>query len=540
MATMLNNMGHKSLTKAASGMRLYNTASHTVSDFKPIKPGHIGMYVCGATVQSSPHIGHIRAAIAFDIIRRWMIRLGYDVTFVRNVTDIDDKIMKKSTQSGQHWWERAYIYEREFSEAYNMLGVLPPTVEPRATGHITDMIELIERLIERGHAYVIKDESGKTTGNVYFDVPSWEHYGELTHQNQNQDKTFASDYASQVADALGPSVDNISEDKYNPVDAADASKDKHDSRDFALWKAPCDFDQSDAKWSTPFGVGRPGWHIECSAMSHRYLGDEFDIHGGGLDLRFPHHENEMAQTTAAGWKSANVWMHSAWVTAKGEKMSKSLGNGLSVPSVLANNSSWVVRYALGSVQYRAMLEWSDQALVEAKSAYDRIMNFLERAGRAIGEQPSREEITSINADLLPEEFTQSMNDDINVSGAQAAIFSTIRKGNSLLNNISGSGDDFKESLRNVVVSVRAMLDTLGLDPYAQPWVSNFSKNDTCENNSAEHNALSSLICSQLEARAKARSVKDFATSDAIRDSLSAAGVVIEDTPQGCSWHLLNK
>lgn len=540
MATMLNNMGHKSLTKAASGMRLYNTASHTVSDFKPIKPGHIGMYVCGATVQSSPHIGHIRAAIAFDIIRRWMIRLGYDVTFVRNVTDIDDKIMKKSTQAGQHWWERAYIYEREFSEAYNMLGVLPPTVEPRATGHITDMIELIERLIERGHAYVIKDESGKPTGNVYFDVPSWEHYGELTHQNQNQDKTFASDYASQVADALGPSVDNISEDKYNPVDAADVSKDKHDSRDFALWKAPCDFDQSDAKWSTPFGVGRPGWHIECSAMSHRYLGDEFDIHGGGLDLRFPHHENEMAQTTAAGWKSANVWMHSAWVTAKGEKMSKSLGNGLSVPSVLANNSAWVVRYALGSVQYRAMLEWSDQALVEAKSAYDRIMNFLERAGRTIGEQPSREKITSINADLLPEEFTQSMNDDINVSGAQAAIFSTIRKGNSLLNNICENGDDFKESLRNVVVSVRAMLDTLGLDPYAQPWVSNFSKNDTCENNSAEHNALSSLINSQLEARAKARSVKDFATSDAIRDSLSAAGVVIEDTPQGCSWHLLNK
>lgn len=540
MATMLNNMGHKSLTKAASGMRLYNTASHTISDFKPIKPGHIGMYVCGATVQSSPHIGHIRAAIAFDIVRRWMIRLGYDVTFVRNVTDIDDKIMKKSTQAGQHWWERAYIYEREFSEAYNMLGVLPPTVEPRATGHITDMIELIERLIERGHAYVIKDESGKPTGNVYFDVPSWEHYGELTHQNQNQDKTFASDYASQVAEALGPSVDNISEDKYNPVDAADVSKDKHDSRDFALWKAPCDFDQSDAKWSTPFGVGRPGWHIECSAMSHRYLGDEFDIHGGGLDLRFPHHENEMAQTTAAGWKSANVWMHSAWVTAKGEKMSKSLGNGLSVPSVLANNSAWVVRYALGSVQYRAMLEWSDQALVEAKSAYDRIMNFLERAGRTIGEQPSREKITSINADLLPEEFTQSMNDDINVSGAQAAIFSTIRKGNSLLNNICENGDDFKESLRNVVVSVRAMLDTLGLDPYAQPWVSNFSKNDTCENNSAEHNALSSLINSQLEARAKARSVKDFATSDAIRDSLSAAGVVIEDTPQGCSWHLLNK
>ena len=547
MTTMLNNTENKSLTKAASGMRLYNTASHTISEFKPIKPGHVGMYVCGATVQSSPHIGHIRAAIAFDVIRRWMLRLGYKVTFVRNVTDIDDKIMKKATQAGQRWWERAYIYEREFTEAYNTLGVLPPTVEPRATGHITDMVELIERLIKLGHAYVIKDDSGKPTGNVYFDVPSWQHYGELTHQKQN-DLQNASDDASQIADAKGPSVDNSAEDKYNPVDAADASEDKHDPRDFALWKAPCDFDQDDAKWSTPFGIGRPGWHIECSAMSHRYLGDDFDIHGGGLDLRFPHHENEMAQTTAAGWKSANVWMHSAWVTAKGEKMSKSLGNGLSVPSVLANNSPWVVRYALGAVQYRAMLEWSDQALVEAKSAYDRIMNFLERAGRVLGEQPSRDEVISVDADSLPEDFTRAMNDDINVAGAQAAIFVAIRKGNALLNdallkenaNNSNSDCEIINNLRNSVISVRAMLDTLGLDPYSQQWSSNLSKDESCENNSSEHEALSALIKSQLEARAKARSVKDFATADAIRDSLIASGVVIEDTPNGYSWHLLDK
>lgn len=547
MTTMLNNTENKSLTKAASGMRLYNTASHTISEFKPIKPGHVGMYVCGATVQSSPHIGHIRAAIAFDVIRRWMLRLGYKVTFVRNVTDIDDKIMKKATQAGQRWWERAYIYEREFTEAYNTLGVLPPTVEPRATGHITDMVELIERLIKLGHAYVIKDDSGKPTGNVYFDVPSWQHYGELTHQKQN-DSQNTSDDASQIADAKGPSVDNSAEDKYNPVDAADASEDKHDPRDFALWKAPCDFDQDDAKWSTPFGIGRPGWHIECSAMSHRYLGDDFDIHGGGLDLRFPHHENEMAQTTAAGWKSANVWMHSAWVTAKGEKMSKSLGNGLSVPSVLANNSPWVVRYALGAVQYRAMLEWSDQALVEAKSAYDRIMNFLERAGRVLGEQPSRDEVISVDADSLPEDFTRAMNDDINVAGAQAAIFVAIRKGNALLNdallkeNVNNSNSDCEiiNNLRNSVISVRAMLDTLGLDPYSQQWSSNLSKDESCENNSSEHEALSALIKSQLEARAKARSVKDFATADAIRDSLIASGVVIEDTPNGYSWHLLDK
>ena len=297
-------------------------------DTLPLKPGEVGIYVCGATVQSSPHIGHIRAAVAFDIVRRWFLKLGYKVTFVRNVTDIDDKILVKAAAAGQRWWARAYYYEREFTEAYNTLGVLPPTVEPRATGHMSDMIDLIQRILDNGHGYVVTDADGKPTGNVYFDVASWPHYGELTHQKQ----TSEVDEAAAVADRMGPSVDATGADKYNPVDPADASPDKHDPRDFALWKAPKDTDPEDARWSTPFGVGRPGWHIECSAMSHRYLGDGFDIHGGGLDLRFPHHENEMAQTRAAGYPSAARWMHSAWVTAKGEKMSKSLGTGLSVPN----------------------------------------------------------------------------------------------------------------------------------------------------------------------------------------------------------------
>lgn len=528
------------LSKAAENLRLYNTASHKTSAFKPAKPGQVGMYVCGATVQSSPHIGHIRAAIAFDVVRRWMLRLGYKVTFVRNVTDIDDKIMKKASEAGQTWWERAYIYEREFTEAYNTLGVLPPTVEPRATGHITDMVELIERLIERGHAYVIKDSAGNPTGNVYFDVPSWEHYGELTHQNQNRNE-IDGDEASAIADEKGPSVDSAGNDIYNPTDPADASPDKHDPRDFALWKAPCDFDQPDARWKTPFGEGRPGWHIECSAMSHRYLGDDFDIHGGGLDLRFPHHENEMAQTTAAGWKSANVWMHSAWVTAKGEKMSKSLGNGLSVPVVLANNSAWVVRYALGAVQYRAMLEWSDQALVEAKSAYDRITNFLERAGRLLENTPTREEVQSVDADLLPEDFTRAMNDDINVSGANAAIFTAIRQGNAILDDCAqAQNSGTQKLLYTAVLQVRAMLDTLGLDPYADPWTSNANKSSAAGANgesSKECAALDALITLQLQARADARKAKDFAKADAIRDALNNAGIVIEDGAKGSSWHL---
>ena len=526
------------VAKAAEGLNLYDTASHQVSHFVPLKPGEVGIYVCGATVQSSPHIGHIRAAVAFDIVRRWFLKLGYKVTFVRNVTDIDDKILDKAAATGQRWWARAYYYEREFTEAYNTLGVLPPTVEPRATGHMSDMIDLIQRILDNGHGYVVTDADGKPTGNVYFDVASWPHYGELTHQKQ----TSEVDEAAAVADRMGPSVDATGADKYNPVDPADVSPDKHDPRDFALWKAPKDTDPEDARWATPFGVGRPGWHIECSAMSHRYLADGFDIHGGGLDLRFPHHENEMAQTRAAGFPSAARWMHSAWVTAKGEKMSKSLGTGLSVPSVLAEHSAWVVRYALGSVQYRSMLEWSDQALVEAQAAYDRVSNFIERAGVALGDlKPNRDEITAVPADDLPADFVAAMNDDVNVSGATAAIFTAIRSGNTLLSQLADRADSetAKAEVREALLAVRAMLDTLGLDPLAEPWVSagvaGGAADGTAE--SPEHAALEALIAEQLNARAEARKAKDFAKADQIRDALTEAGIAIEDGPQGSTWSL---
>ncbi|TCE15314.1 cysteine--tRNA ligase [Bifidobacterium longum] len=525
------------VAKAAEGLNLYDTASHQVSHFVPLKPGEVGIYVCGATVQSSPHIGHIRAAVAFDIVRRWFLKLGYKVTFVRNVTDIDDKILVKAAAAGQRWWARAYYYEREFTEAYNTLGVLPPTVEPRATGHMSDMIDLIQRILDNGHGYVVTDADGKPTGNVYFDVASWPHYGELTHQKQ----TSEVDEAAAVADRMGPSVDATGADKYNPVDPADASPDKHDPRDFALWKAPKDTDPEDARWSTPFGVGRPGWHIECSAMSHRYLGDGFDIHGGGLDLRFPHHENEMAQTRAAGYPSAARWMHSAWVTAKGEKMSKSLGTGLSVPSVLAEHSAWVVRYALGSVQYRSMLEWSDQALVEAQAAYDRVSNFIERAGVALGGQPSREEVTAVSADDLPADFVAAMNDDVNVSGATTAIFTAIRSGNTLLSQLADRADSetAKAEVREALLAVRAMLDTLGLDPLAEPWVSAGAAGGAADGTaeSPEHAALEALIAEQLNTRAEARKAKDFAKADQIRDALTEAGIAIEDGPQGSTWSL---
>ena len=525
-------------TKAASSLKLYDTASHRVEEFTPVTPGHVGMYVCGATVQSSPHIGHIRASIAFDIVRRWLEKLGFSVTFVRNVTDIDDKILDKAAAAGQQWWARAYHYEREFSAAYDTLGVLPPTYEPRATGHIQDMVDLINRIVERGHGYVVRDNDGNPTGDVYFDVPSWPHYGELTHQKENARQ----DEAATLADSMGPSVDQAGNDKYNPVDPADMSEFKHDPRDFALWKSSKPSDPPTARWATPFGTGRPGWHIECSAMAHRYLGDEFDIHGGGLDLRFPHHENEIAQSRAAGWGFARHWMHSAWVTAKGEKMSKSLGTGLSVPAVLAEHSAWVVRYALGSVQYRSMLEWSDQTLVEAEAAYERVMGFIERAGTLLGEQPSREEIVAVNADGLDVAFVASMNEDFNISGALAAIFTAIRNGNAHIASLSaaiGSKDadteSLHEQLRQDLVGVRAMLDTLGLDPLAEPWTN--ASGSTQGDGDAAMKALDSLVSAQLQARAEARAQRDFATADAIRDALTSAGITIEDSPSGSTWSL---
>jgi cysteinyl-tRNA synthetase len=461
-----------------------------------------------------------------------MIKLGYKVTFVRNVTDIDDKIIAKAAAAGQQWWERAYIYEREFTHAYDALGVLPPTYEPRATGHVLDMIDLIQRIIDNGHAYVVDDKHGKPSGNVYFDVSSWPEYGALTHQESG---TQAADDNAAVADQMGPSIDADGADKYNPVDAADSSELKRDPRDFALWKAPKESDPQTARWQTPFGVGRPGWHIECSAMSHRYLGDSFDIHGGGLDLRFPHHENEMAQSHAAGWGFAQHWMHSAWVTQKGEKMSKSLGNGLAVSAVLDAHPAWVVRYALACVQYRSMLEWSDQTLNEATSAFERISNFVERAGAALGTQPERSAIASLDADGLPADFVKAMNEDINVAGALAAIFASIRNGNTLLSQLDDKVDDDShlDTLRQSLIQVRAMLDVFGLDPLSAQW----SGSTTAGAQESDQSVLDTLIREQLDARAQARVERDFTKADAIRDALSKAGVIIEDTPSGSSWSL---
>ncbi len=467
-------------------LRLFDTATREERDFVPLTPGHVGVYLCGPTVQGSPHVGHLRSAVAFDVLQRWLERSGYAVTMVRNVTDIDDKTLDKAAEAGWQWWAWALRYEREFQAAYAAVGVKPPAAEPRATGHIPEIIALIERLVERGHAY-------ENDGSVYFDVHSFDAYGALTNQG---------------IDDLTPATDA-------PVEA------KRDPRDFALWKARKDGEPETASWDSPWGKGRPGWHIECSAMARRYLGDAFDIHGGGLDLRFPHHENEQAQSRAAGYDFAQLWMHSAWVTQSGAKMSKSLGNGLLVSEVLARYPAPALRLALAQVHYRSMLEYSDAVMDDATATWSRLSGFVERATERVGGF-SREEV---EAAPLPEAFVEAMNDDLAVPRALAHVHETVRSGNAAVN----AGD--AGATRDALLSVRAMLNVLGLDPLAPEW------QHVDASSEAAMRALDVMVRADIEARAEARAAKDWATADEIRDRLAAAGIVVEDSAEGVRWSL---
>lgn len=468
-------------------MKIFDSKSKSLREFEPIEPGKAGIYLCGATVQGSPHIGHMRSALAFDVLARWLRRSGYDVTFVRNVTDIDDKILAKSAEAGRPWWAWAYRYEKEFTQAYRALGVLDPTYEPRATGHVPEMIDMIQLLIDRGHAYT------GDPGNVYFDVASLPDYGSLTNQ----------------------SLDDLT------VDDDDAATDKRGSHDFALWKAVKDGEPETAAWDTPWGRGRPGWHLECSAMAGKYLGETFDIHAGGIDLRFPHHENEQAQSHGAGYGFANYWMHNAWVTIDGEKMSKSLGNSLIVSNILAEHAPVIVRLALGTVHYRSTVAYSDSTLTEAAAIWDRLAGFVDRSVETAGEVPL-EEIAALTKDDLPEEFAEAMDDDLNVSAALAVIHEHVTLGNNALTD-----HDHVEA-RDQQILVRAMLDVLGLDPLAEPWRTEASDANL-------HDALDSLVNRVLEERAQARANKDWELADSLRDSLTDAGITVEDSSEGARW-----
>jgi cysteinyl-tRNA synthetase len=454
-----------------SELKLYDTKTRAVSQFKPIEKGKVGIYLCGATVQAPPHIGHIRSGVNFDILRRWLIASGYEVTFVRNVTDIDDKILHKAVHEEIPWWQVAMKYERAFTDAYNALNVLPPTYEPRATGHITQMIELMQKLIENGSAYA------PGNGDVYLEVRKLKEY--LTLSNQKLDDLQSSE---------------DSDSTY-----------KKDPRDFALWKAA---KKGDPAWPTPWGAGRPGWHLECSAMANAYLGQEFDIHGGGLDLIFPHHENEIAQSNAAGYKFAKTWMHNAWVTTSGEKMSKSLGNSLQVVEILKKVRGIELRWYLGSAHYRSMLEFSFEALAESATAFKRIEAFLSRAASVLGKPV---EI------LIADEFKQAMNDDLAVPQALAFISESMRIGNS-------SADD-KKIIAKTAGEIRGALSILGCDPQDQAFASSKS-NDL---------AMDGLIKLALEQREAARVRKDFQAADQIRDQIAALGITVEDTSNGPRW-----
>jgi cysteinyl-tRNA synthetase len=468
-------------------LRLHDTAARQVRDFVPLEPGRAGVYVCGLTVQSEPHIGHVRSAVNFDVLRRWLTVSGYRVDFIRNITDIDDKILAKSAEQGRPWYNLAYAMTRELDRAYDALHVLPPTYVPTATGHIPEMVVLIATLIERGHAYAADDGSG----DVYFDVLSWPAYGELSGQKL-EDMEAAAD-----ADPRG----------------------KRDPRDFALWKGwKKESEPETAAWPSPWGPGRPGWHIECSAMAGKYLGPAFDIHGGGVDLRFPHHENEQAQSRAAGHPFASYWMHNAWITTAGEKMSKSLGNSLVVAEVLKRVRPIELRHYMVSAHYRSHVEFSFEALDEAAVGFRRIEGYLERVAAVAGEVAG--------GGMLCAEFMAAMDDDLGTPAAMAAIHDVVREGNKLL----AAGDS--PGLRGNAASVRAMLDVLGLDPADPHW--GHADSDRTER---LNEALDALVSALLEQRAQARADKDFAAADAIRDRIKAAGIEIEDTPAGPRWTL---
>ncbi len=463
-------------------LRLYDTASRQVRPLEPVVPGQVSIYHCGLTVQSAPHLGHIRKEVVFDVLRRWLTRLGLRVTMIANVTDIDDKILIKSQLAGVPWWAHAYRYERELHEAYAALGCEPPTYEPRATGHVPEMIEMIKVLIERGHAYPADDDSG----DVYFDVRSWPAYGSLSGMNIDDMETAGD------ADPRG----------------------KRDPRDFALWKGHKPDEPKTASWYTPWGWGRPGWHLECSAMAGKYLGDEFDIHGGGIDLRFPHHENELAQSTAAGQKFARVWMHNAWVTAAGEKMSKSLGNGALVSEVTARYPARAVRFYLLTPHYRSAIEFSDDSLTEATAALARIDSFAQRATDTV----------SAVSPTLPDDFVAAMNDDLGTPAAVAVLYGAVRDG-----NVALDADD-QDRARACLADVLGILDVLGLDASDPVW-------QTGSEESQLTGVVDGLVAELLRQRESARGRKDFDTADTIRTSLTDLGVEISDTPRGPRWSL---
>lgn len=493
-------------------LRIFDTATRQTHDFQPLREGQVSIYLCGATPQAKPHIGHLRSGVAFDIVRRWFLAKGYDVAFVRNVTDIDDKILTKAAAHSRPWWEWVSTHEREFTRAYQSLGVMPPSVEPRATGHVTQMVTYMQRLLDNGFAYAVD-------GSVYFDVAAW-------------------------LQAEGSDYGNLSGNRPEDMEQGEAENSaKKNPLDFALWKAA---KPGEPSWPTPWGDGRPGWHLECSAMATYYLGAEFDVHCGGLDLQFPHHENEIAQSHAAGDGFARYWMHNHWVTMAGEKMSKSLGNVLDIDALLEKVRPVELRYYLGSAHYRSVLEYSEPSVHEAAAGYRRIEDFVARASKLAGANVDKlavengvladasvagaaaladETVAEVTA--YWEKFAAALDDDFAVPRALAVIHTTVKAGN---NALAAKASEMAVALASLV---RSMTAILGIDPLDEQWSGSAAQSA----DSGVQQALASLVEHELALRAAARKDKDFATADGVRDRLSAAGIEVIDTPDGAEWKL---
>lgn len=531
-------------TSTEPSLRLYNSMTQKVEPIAPtITPGSVSIYLCGATVQGSPHIGHMRSSLVFDVMRRWLEHNGTEVRLIRNVTDIDDKILAKSSEAGLPWWQWAQIHEREFTKAYESLDIAPPTYEPRATGHIPEMIDLMQKLIDKGHAYVSK------SGSVYFDVSSFPEYGQLTHQGDTATNTSSKNQTDQT-------------DSCSSV----ALEEKRDPRDFALWKAAKPGEPEDALWDSPWSRGRPGWHLECSAMAHRYLGSTFDIHGGGIDLRFPHHENELAQSCAAGYESARHWVHNAWVTIKGEKMSKSLGNSLFVSDLVDKYGAAPLRLALVSVHYRSVIEFSEEMMSQYVRTWNRLSSAVVSAYKITESKMNADDLSSgsinpidtsldqIRSRELPSEFIDTMDNDLNVPASMAEVFKSVKQIEKLVASLNtevissdttenpGSSISSKDPISALVESVltlRTMLDVLGLDPLSEPWRQNTLHLLSDESaNSKDREVLARLVEQMIEERQQARKSKNWELADRIRSNLAESGIVIEDTLSGTRWRIV--
>jgi cysteinyl-tRNA synthetase len=459
-------------------LRLNSTIHRAVVPFEPKEEGKVGMYVCGPTVQGAPHIGHGRSAVAFDVIRRYLAWRGHAVTYVRNITDIEDKIIAAAAESGQSVEALAEIMTARFTAGYEALGVLAPDLEPKATEHIPEIIEMIEMLIDRGLAY-------PSEGDVYFSVRAFEGYGRLSGRNPDE---LRSGYRIEVGES------------------------KHDPLDFALWKGA---KPGEPWWDSPWGAGRPGWHIECSAMAGKYLGDGFDIHGGGSDLIFPHHENEIAQSEgASGTTFARYWLHNGMVNLGGEKMAKSTGNLVDLATITERHGGRALRLLFLRANYRSPIDYSEELLAESEDALDRLQRFRDRA--TAGEpDPS-----------AVERFTEIMDDDFGTPQAVSLLFDLVRDGNRALDE---GGD-----VTALAGAIEAIVGVLGLDDAAPSRKSTIDLGDLPRRFGLAGDGAD-VVDKLVDLRNQARKDRRYDDADAIRDGLELAGVILEDGPDGTRW-----